>query len=85
MEGEGVKVHSGYSGPAMMEPSVTRLVNAECGHHYARSMASWASVIALSDFNYSGVDGRIQFTNKRGFIFGAMDIHGEPAWLPART
>lgn len=26
---------------------------AECGHHYARSMASWAAVIALSDFQYS--------------------------------
>ena len=28
----------------------------ECGHHYARSMASWASVIALSGFHYSAVD-----------------------------
>jgi non-lysosomal glucosylceramidase len=25
---------------------------AECGHHYARAMASWSSVIALSGFSY---------------------------------
>lgn len=28
---------------------------AECGHHYARAMASWAAVLALSGFSYSGV------------------------------
>ncbi len=27
---------------------------AECGHHYARAMASWSSVLALSGFRYSG-------------------------------
>jgi hypothetical protein len=26
---------------------------AECGHHYARAMASWASVVAWSGFRYS--------------------------------
>ena len=26
---------------------------AECGHHYARAMASWAAVLALSGFHYS--------------------------------
>ena len=41
----------------------------ECGHHYARSMASWASIIALSDFQYSGVEHRMQFTNKPGNYF----------------
>ena len=30
----------------------------ECGHHYARSMASWSAIIALSEFQYSGVDNR---------------------------
>ncbi len=29
---------------------------AECGHHYARAMASWAAVLALTGFHYSGVD-----------------------------
>jgi uncharacterized protein (DUF608 family) len=28
---------------------------AECGHHYARAMASWAAVLALTGFHYSGV------------------------------
>ena len=27
---------------------------AECGHHYARAMAAWSSVIALSGFHYNG-------------------------------
>jgi non-lysosomal glucosylceramidase len=27
---------------------------AECGHHYARAMASWSSVVALSGFHYEG-------------------------------
>jgi len=29
---------------------------AECGHHYARAMASWAAVPALTGFQYSGVE-----------------------------
>jgi uncharacterized protein (DUF608 family) len=28
---------------------------AECGHHYARAMASWSAIVALSGFHYSGV------------------------------
>jgi non-lysosomal glucosylceramidase len=28
---------------------------AECGHHYARAMASWSGVVTLSGFAYSGV------------------------------
>ena len=30
------------------------LEEAECGHHYARAMASWAAVLALSGFRYHG-------------------------------
>lgn len=41
----------------------------ECGHHYARAMASWAAVIALSDFQYSGVDQSMAFTSKPGTYF----------------
>ena len=29
---------------------------AECGHHYARAMASWSAVLALTGFNYYGPD-----------------------------
>ena len=33
----------------------------ECGHHYARSMASWGLIPALSGFNYDMVEGKIDF------------------------
>ncbi len=28
---------------------------AECGHHYARAMAAWSSVVGLSGFSYDGI------------------------------
>jgi uncharacterized protein (DUF608 family) len=34
---------------------------AECGHHYARAMASWTAVLALTGFQYDGVTGTIEF------------------------
>ncbi len=34
---------------------------AECGHHYARAMASWAGILALTGFQYSAVDQTISF------------------------
>ncbi len=34
---------------------------AECGHHYARAMASWAAVLALTGFHYSAVERRMTF------------------------
>jgi len=42
---------------------------AECGHHYARAMASWTSVLALSGFHYSGVEKQIKFTDRPGIYF----------------
>ena len=42
---------------------------AECGHHYARAMASWGAVLAHSQFLYSGVDKFIQFTSRGGKYF----------------
>jgi len=42
---------------------------AECGHHYARAMASWAAVSALSGFRYSGVERSITFVGKEGTYF----------------
>lgn len=42
---------------------------AECGHHYARAMASWAGILAESGFLYSAVDKTIKFTNEAGEYF----------------
>ena len=42
---------------------------AECGHHYARAMASWAAVLALTEFNYSGVEKSMTFADKSGTHF----------------
>ncbi|MFZ4547937.1 MAG: GH116 family glycosyl-hydrolase [Bacteroidales bacterium] len=41
----------------------------ECGHHYARSMASWATIIALSEFSYSGVKHSMTITSNPGTYF----------------
>lgn len=41
----------------------------ECGHHYARAMASWAAVPALTGFHYSGVEKTMTFAAKRGTFF----------------
>ncbi len=42
---------------------------AECGFHYARAMASWGAVLALSGFQYSGVDESMAFAPKEGRYF----------------
>jgi uncharacterized protein (DUF608 family) len=42
---------------------------AECGHHYARAMASWAANLALSGFHYSAMEKSISFTDKPGNYF----------------
>jgi len=42
---------------------------AECGHHYARAMASWAAVLALTGFHYSGVAGTMTFAPHEGTHF----------------
>jgi hypothetical protein len=34
---------------------------AECGHHYARAMASWGLVVALTGFRYDGRNGLMTF------------------------
>jgi len=34
----------------------------ECGHHYARAMSSWSTVLALSGFVYDGTTGSIVAT-----------------------
>jgi non-lysosomal glucosylceramidase len=42
---------------------------AECGHHYARAMASWGAVLALSGFDYSAVKGEMVFASNSGNFF----------------
>ncbi len=42
---------------------------AECGHHYARAMASWAAVLALTGFQYSGVDKAMTLAPEGGQHF----------------
>ena len=36
----------------------------ECGHHYARALASWALLLALSGYEYSAPAGRLRFAPK---------------------
>lgn len=42
---------------------------AECGHHYARAMAAWSAVNALSGFHYSAVDDSMTFNAPDGTYF----------------
>lgn len=42
---------------------------AEYGHHYARSMMAWGSVLAITGFNYSAVDKSMKFNDKEGTFF----------------
>ena len=39
---------------------------AECGHHYARAMASWAAILALTGFHYSAVSRTLTLTARPG-------------------
>jgi hypothetical protein len=38
----------------------------ECGHHYARALSSWSTVVALSGFLYDGVEGAVVAVPKTG-------------------
>jgi hypothetical protein len=42
---------------------------AECGHHYARAMASWAAVPALTGFSWDGVAEAMAFAAREGTHF----------------
>lgn len=42
---------------------------AECGHHYARAMASWGAVLALTGFAWSGGSGEMAFARRAGNHF----------------
>jgi non-lysosomal glucosylceramidase len=52
---------------------------AECGHHYARAMASWGLIVALTGFHYSAVTGRLQFApspSKVRWVWSSGDAWG---------
>jgi uncharacterized protein (DUF608 family) len=58
----------------------------ECGHHYARAMASWAAVLALTEFHYSGVEQSFTITSKEGthfwsngYAWGTVEIKDSPS------
>jgi uncharacterized protein (DUF608 family) len=63
---------------------------AECGHHYARAMAAWASVLALTGFHYDGVTETMTFACpetpvtwfwSNGYAWGTVEIVPEPDGL----
>lgn len=68
MESEGLKVigdiRNRYDG-AKRSP----FDEAECGHHYARAMASWGAVPALTGFHYSAVENAMQMAARPGKWF----------------
>jgi uncharacterized protein (DUF608 family) len=61
---------------------------AECGHHYARAMASWGAGLALTGFRFSAIDKQIVFKAQGGTFFwstgyawGTVTIKGNNAKL----
>lgn len=56
---------------------------AECGHHYARAMASWAAGLAWTGFNYSAITETMQVNGdegrwfwSNGFAWGTYELRG---------
>ena len=64
---------------------------AECGHHYARAMASWGAVLALTGFHYSAVDGRLTLAARparsfwaSGYAWGSFSVEQSAAGYRVR-
>ncbi|MGI9277059.1 MAG: GH116 family glycosyl-hydrolase [Endozoicomonas sp.] len=60
---------------------------AECGHHYARAMAAWSQVLALTGFQYSGIQQEMKFAANEGTFFwsngsawGTCQIQKDAEW-----
>ena len=49
---------------------------AECGHHYARALASWGGLLAWSGFGYSAVTGALRLGREGTFFFSTGDAWG---------
>jgi len=69
---------------------------AECGHHYARAMASWGAIIALTGFRYSGVEKKLWLNQAQapaehvwsnGYAWGvvAQEARGEETAVTLRV
>jgi non-lysosomal glucosylceramidase len=55
----------------------------ECGNHYARAMAAWSTILAISRFNYSGVEQKFSMTSapgkyfwSNGYAWGMATVNG---------
>lgn len=66
---------------------------AECGHHYARAMASWGAVVTLTGFDYDGRTGVMRFAPRypsnrhfwsTGDAFGTLTLDGATPVLTVR-
>ncbi|TCM51532.1 GH116 family glycosyl-hydrolase [Kribbella sp. VKM Ac-2568] len=66
---------------------------AECGHHYARAMASWGAVVTLTGFDYDGRTGVMRFAPRypsslhfwsTGDAFGTLTLDGPTPVLTVR-
>ena len=66
---------------------------AECGHHYARAMASWGAVVELAGFDYDGRSGVMRFAPRipstqhfwsTGDAFGTLVLDDTQAILTVR-
>lgn len=70
MENEGLKVITNirdrYDGRKR-----SPFDEAECGHHYARAMTAYGAVLAMTGFNYSGVEKIMKFKAMDGNYFWA--------------
>jgi non-lysosomal glucosylceramidase len=56
---------------------------AECGHHYARALASWGVVVALTGFGYDGRSGVMTFAaaEPEPAVAGAEPGAGAVVWF----
>jgi len=50
---------------------------AECGHHYARAMAAWTAIPALSGFRYRGPDATLEIAKGQRGAPGLILVHGD--------
>ena len=48
----------------------------ECGHHYARALASWGGILAWSGFGYSAVTGELRVGRAGTYFFSTGDAWG---------
>lgn len=60
---------------------------AECGHHYARAMAAWTGVLALTGFHYDAVDQAMAFASpekKATWFWSTGNAYGSATLTPGK-